>query len=344
MKVVCGYQWGIWWWRTSPPDTRIPDVICNVSRLEGCLGGMGVLKDAGLFRLRDMGIERGIPKAVSIDILVNKRVGHQSSNQVTRHLMTTTSVPPGALSCISKGVYVFTPAFCVLQVASIARRLVGDDVGKEFALVIVARVACEMCGSYSISNGKSGLVKRVPLMTVAELATLVIVLPAAKGVGLLRTAIPYIIPNTRSPKETDVFLLLCLPPRLGGFGLPRPQSNYAIDLRAVRAGFFANWPSCTVDFYWGQVRLIVEYDSRDYHDEQGEEKVRQDEERAQALRELGYVVVTVRRNDLYSARLFRAKVQEIADALMLELPAATPEFVRANETLRMMLLRHDRWV
>lgn len=181
------------------------------------------------------------------------------------------------------------------------------------------------------------------MLTIGELAVLSLDMARVHGAGLLRATLPFVIENLRSPKEADVFLLLCLPARLGGFALPRPLSNYAIDVSWVRDGFFAGWTSCEVDLFWGQARLVVEYDSWDHHDERGQEKLEHDRERADALRAMGFTVVTIRRNDLYSPRLFRAKAEEVANSLGGELPAPMSEFLVANERLRRMLLRHDRW-
>lgn len=342
MKIVCGYIWGLWWWRTSPPNTRVADQLCGVTSLEGCRDGASLLKAAGIDRLRKAGILRGIPRSIPLDLVVREQVGHQPSHQLVRHLTSREELPSGSLCKIDAGIYVLTPAYCILQVASIATRLASPETTPGFALVIVAKVACEMCGTYSLSE--KGLTERKPLTTVGELATLALSSAGSYGVRLLREAIPYIVPNTRSPKETDLALLLCLPEGLGGFALPRPLSNFELDVSRVRVGLFATWTTCTVDFYWPQARLVVEYDSWDFHDELGEGKTAQDDERANALRALGYTVVTIRRNDLYSRSRFRAKAEEIADALSCELPEQTAEFAKAHETLRMMLLRHDRWV
>lgn len=341
MKIIAGYIWGLWWWRTSGRDTQAVDYVCRLHSLDGCRDGMGLLKAAGLLQLRDDGIARGIPQTVPVDLVVNDRVGHSLSSLCVRH-PGKGEVPSGALCAIGNGVYVFSPAFCVLQVASLAKRCVASEVDTRFAVVIVAKVACEMCGQYSLSASDK-TVHRKPLATLGELAS-VALSSNAYGTALLRSAIPWVVENTRSPKETDAALLLCLPPELGGFGLPKPLSNYDLDMRSVHKGFFARWNVCNVDFYWPQARLVVEYDSWEHHEELGQEKLEQDDARAKALCGLGYSVITIRRRDLYSARLFKEKVERIVAELQLELPDETAEFIESNKILRMMLLRHDRWM
>lgn len=342
MRIIAGYIWGIWWWRTSDPTTRIADQTCKLRTLDGCRDGMSLLRAAGVDELRLAGIRRGIPRFVPLEIVTNDRVGHAPSKSLIRHAGRG-EVPSGSLCQIGDGLFVFSPSYCVLQIASIAVRLVSPEVEARFAVVVVAKVASEMCGQYTIV-GNGGIRQRTPLVTVGELAALSLEIQGVSGAALLRKVIPWVVANTRSPKETDLCLLLVLPAEFGGYGLPRPLSNFDIDVRRVRSGFFAGWKKCNVDLYWGQAKLVVEYDSREFHEDQGCEKVNQDEARAAALRELGYTVITITRNELYSARQFRSKAAAIAEALAAELPKQTPEFEVANKTLRMMLLRHDPWV
>lgn len=342
MKIVTGYSWGIWWWRTSPTNIRVVDCVCGQQSLAGCRDGMAVLKAAGLEELRMAGVQRGIPRSVPVDIVVNERVGHAASSLCVRH-PGRGEVASGTLCAIGDGVYVFTPAYCALQVAAIAVRRVAAEVDKRFAAVVIAKLGCELCGRYSIRQ-KGDAVKRRPLVSLGELATVALRESASHGASRLLATVPWIVENTRSPKETDVALLLCLPPELGGYGLPKPLSNFDLNVAGEPSGFFDGWDACNVDFYWGQTRLVVEYDSREHHEDMGAPKLRRDEDRAGALRNLGYTVVTISRNDLYSPRVFRQRAHEIAEVLQASLPAETAEFREANETLRMMLLRHDRWV
>lgn len=157
-------------------------------------------------------------------------------------------------------------------------------------------------------------------------------------------ALRWIADGSRSPKETDLYLILCLPQALGGFAFPRPILNHVIDMRNVHDGFFARWGTCTVDLYWPYARLVVEYDSKANHADKGAEKVMADVKRADALRALGYEVVTIRTADLYDDSKLRERAKEIAAALHLELPGAEGEFIEMHDKLVNMLLRHDRWV
>lgn len=340
MKILLGYIWGLWWWRTSSPDARATDNLCCQRSLSECHTEMSILKVGGLQTIRELGLARGIPKNVPVDVLSNGRTGHGGSRQCLRHHWRG-DIPNGSLCRINHGTYVFTPAMCLLQIAGIITRSLKDDLDASYHMVVIAKLGCELCGQYSLTaDGRFAM--RTPLVTLGELAVLAITQTRTYGSRQLREALPYVIENLRSPKETDVFLLLCLPAERGGFSLPRPLSNYDLDLSVVCVGFFAAWPSCNVDFYWPQARLVVEYDSHAYH--KSDQKRDRDRERADALRALGYTVVTITHDDLFDVDKFRTKAEEIGRALGEQLPEPTEAFVEANRVLRSMLLYHDRWV
>lgn len=346
MKIYFGYIWGIWYSRTSNQAIHLELHTCDANSLDDCISYAALLKGAGLREIYAAGVKRGIPKSVPLDVVVNdtRSTGHGASDLCERHQWRG-PVPSGSLCPISENAYVFTPAICMLQIASIAATLFRLQIKSDFLVVIIAQLGCELCGQYSLSEtSKNGHIQRKPLTNVGELARVAITYSEVRGSTLMRQSIEWIIDNLRSPMETQLFLLLCLPPRLGGFGLPAPLSNYPIDVRRVRTGFFLSWKDCTVDLYWPQFRLIVEYDSDQFHKDMGPEKVEHDHQRAEALRELGYTVIVVEHDDIYRPKLCREKGEEIASAMHEELPASTPEFIEANTLLRSYLLHHDRWI
>lgn len=295
-----------------------------------------------------MGTERGIPEDVPLDLVANEKScsTHNSSKQISRHVWSG-AVPSGSLSLIGNGIYVFTPAVCLLQIAGIAARFLSGKVDKEYQVVVIAQLGCELCGQYSISEtARDGHIWRLPLTSVGELAHLVEGNQGMYGAKQLREAIPWIIDNLRSPAETSLFLIMCVRPAIGGYGLPLPLSNFDIDVKGDKTGFFDGWMNmkCTVDFYWPQARLVVEYDSDAHHPEDDEAKTEHDSQRADALRALGYIVVTIRHDGLYKPKRLRAKMEEIASYLQEGLPEATAAFIAANNVLRNVLLYSNRWV
>lgn len=59
-------------------------------------------------------------------------------------------------------------------------------------------------------------------------------------------------------------MLLCLPPRRGGFGLDKPIMNARIDMNGRLSPLSAS-PYYECDLYWPQAKLAVEYDSELEH-------------------------------------------------------------------------------
>lgn len=343
MKIVFGHTWGIWWWRTAPSHTTVLDCVAGFRDTHDLTGNLGVLKAAGATDVLELGRSRGIPADVPLDVVVPPGETHRTTKTVLRH-PSKTDYGPGTLCKIGNGMFVLTPEVCFCQVAGVIATTLKGRLDSRLHVVVLVRLGLELCGGYSLSVSKRGFVDRNPLTNVGRLVATALGLENSYGMGRVWEAMRWIADGSRSPKETDLYLVLCLPAELGGFAFPRPILNHVIDVRGVREGFFRRWETCTVDLYWAYARLVVEYDSKTNHEDLGEEKVTADAERADALKDLGYEVVTIRTADLYDDLRLREKAQDIATALHVELPVADGEFAEMHRKLVNMLLRHDRWV
>lgn len=343
MKIVFGHTWGIWWWRTTPDHTRVLDCVAGFRDAHDLTGNLGVLKVAGASDVLELGKTRGIPADVPLDVVVSPGETHRTTKSVLRH-PSKVDYGPGTLCKIGNGMFVLTPEVCFCQVAGVIATTLKGRLDQHLYVVVLARLGIELCGSYSLSTSRRGFVDREPLTSVSRLLATAYELHDSYGKGRVWEALRWIVDGSRSPKETDLYLILCLPATLGGFALPRPILNHAIDVRSVREGFFARWPTCTVDLYWPYAHLVVEYDSKTNHEDLGEEKVAADAARAAALEDLGYTVVTVRTSDLYDDSRLRNKAEDIAAALNVEMPDTNDEFLEMHGKLVNMLLRHDRWI
>lgn len=343
MKIVFGHTWGIWWWRTTPGGTKVVDCVSGFRDARDLTGNLGVLKVAGASAMLELGRNRGIPPDVPLDVVVPSGETHRTTKSVLRH-PSKVDYGPGTLCKIGNGLFVLTPEVCFCQVAGVIATTLKGRLDPRLHVVVLARLGTELCGGYSLSASRRGFVDREPLTSVSRLLAAAYDLQGSYGRGRVWESLRWVVDGSRSPKETDLYLILCLPAELGGFALPRPILNHAIDVRGERDGFFARWETCTVDLYWPYARLVVEYDSKTNHDDLGQEKVAADAERADALEELGYEMVTIRTADLYDESRLRGKAQDIADALQVGLPPASGDFLEMHRKLVNMLLRHDRWV
>ena len=77
-------------------------------------------------------------------------------------------------------------------------------------------------------------------------------------------ALGFVMENAASPMETVLALLLCLPYRLGGYGIEKPQFNYRVDV-PTHIRKLADRRYCECDLCWPGSNLAAEYDSARYH-------------------------------------------------------------------------------
>lgn len=111
------------------------------------------------------------------------------------------------------------------------------------------------------------------------------------GVKAAKRASSYLIKGSASPMESLLSMLLCLPPSLGGFGLPRPELNYPIETNegsvAIRR----------CDLCWPDQQFALEYDSDTFHSDAS--KLHLDSSRRSALEKAGVHVVSVTKNQVF---------------------------------------------
>lgn len=92
--------------------------------------------------------------------------------------------------------------------------------------------------------------------------------------------------------ESLLSMLLCLPPSLGGFGLPRPELNYPIETNegsiAIRR----------CDLCWPDQQFALEYDSDTFHSDTS--KLHLGSSRRSTLEKAGIHVVSVTKNQVFS--------------------------------------------
>lgn len=195
----------------------------------------------------------------------------------------------------------------------------------------------ELCGTYSrpAVAGQGDIVQRKgPLATPDSIREL---LSCCEGRGVVRaqSALEYVLPRSASPMETAVMLLLCLPVRRGGYGLPLPEFNARIDFhgrsRAVARRGFAR-----CDLFWNEANLDVEYNGRPYHE--GELEYASDSDRIEALKMEGVEVITLARSHVLHLQPFEVKVRQIYQVLGKRWRTPARKQLEKRDSLRRLLL------
>lgn len=338
MRNVYGYLWGIWWWRV----TKNADSFRESTNLENSLPearNLQAIRERGAQTAWNWGAEKCIPNFVPVDVVLRGRVPHVRATDVVLHQWQG-FVPYEGVITLSETSAVCSPEFCYLQVASSVRTIVREQLESWQYAVILIELGCELCGLYAKQNNKRGYKKRLhSLTTTSKIWKFLVRMGHEYGAPVLCKAMTWVIDGLRSPMETCLYLLLCLPTHMGGAGLPAPLANPLLKVPKELWGK-TKLRHIIPDLFWPEYGLMVEYDS----DEQHENRVAEDQERRELAQEMGYAVVTVRLRDMEDISKLRTKMESIARRLNRSLPASTTGFLTRQKKLRDMLVFHERWI
>lgn len=189
------------------------------------------------------------------------------------------SFPRGSFVRIAQNVLASSPELCFVQMAS------------ELSLPALTRLGFELCGTYGIATvGKVDYRFDPPFTTPARLARFLDRAGSMPGTVKARKALGLLVAGSASPMETTVIMLLCLPLRMGGYGLPRPLMNH--DVHPKERSLFAADDKCYYcDLIWPDASISLEYDGRKHHGTIN--KMADDAIRRNNLLDRGIPVVTV---------------------------------------------------
>ncbi|MCI8367839.1 MAG: hypothetical protein HFJ66_09650 [Eggerthellaceae bacterium] len=158
----------------------------------------------------------------------------------------------------------------------------------------------ELCGCYSVpaaTNQEQRLRQALPLTTPEAVQGHLVQLGPVKGKVAAQKALCYVLPNSASPMETYLVILLILPPRLGGYGFPPPKLNWKITPPRTAANRHPQ--PFYLDVFWPEFNLALEYDSDDHHFADRESAYR-DADRRAILKQMGIEVISVTRGQIQS--------------------------------------------
>lgn len=250
-----------------------------------------------------------------------KAMQRQSSNIVTHYYEMT--FPEGSFCRVGKNVFVASPELTLCQLAS------------SLPLVDVIELCLEFCSGYALNpESERGFDDRPALTTARRLAGFVERFKGRHGAKAMRQALRYVVDDSRSPMESHVLMLLCLPSKLGGYQLPMPKHNESIPV-TERARSHTRKKYLVCDLYWEKYHLDVECDSTRYHT--SKHQLGADSNRRIILDAMHCTHVSVTTWQLEDANEFLDIVQAIRRAMGLKLRNA-PEHVAANrEKLRVYL-------
>lgn len=204
----------------------------------------------------------------------------------------------------------------------------------------------ELCGHYRLTNTSSrrpfesreALYGQRPLTSVNRIKRLVDQIDGVGGIKNARRALTYMANGAASPMESVLYLLLCLPRSLGGYGIPAPILNAKRPVtKQAESLTFAR--HLIPDLYWPASRLDVEYDSEEFHSDP--DSLIAGARRTLALRAMRVESISVTYDIVSDMCAFDATARMIVRKLGLRNYKANDDVLRAREALRRALLSHD---
>jgi len=242
-----------------------------------------------------------------------------------------------------------SPEFCFFQMAD------------EYPLGKFIALGLELCGSYSLPGNVSAGLEQVssadrgasgqlshshiaaeqtlyelpPLTNKRKLKAFTARMEGRPGYNQAIKALNYIADDSASPMETILVILLTLPYRDGGYGLPMPELNGRIyPGKGIRK--FSGREFYRGDLLWREAGVVAEYNSDLEH--ASPESIAKDAIRRSDLELCGFYEVTVTKRQIKNVGLFDNVARQAAAKIGKRLRYKDPEFSRARDELRGVLL------
>jgi very-short-patch-repair endonuclease len=133
-------------------------------------------------------------------------------------------------------------------------------------------------------------------------------------------------------------MLLCMPPRFGGYGIALPELNRRIEL-TQREQLAVGVHHFDCDLYWPGSKVAVEYDSAQFHT--ASEKQERDAIRRNMLQYKGVHVITATRMQVNSAGRFDKLAAQIARKVGKRLRTPAKEHIAERSNLRKTVFDWD---
>lgn len=297
MKAFLSHDTALAYWRHHFPLDSELGRPASISKAEACAYRKADVFECvpETFRISDK----------PVDVLLFD-VGDRRWSKHISCCVWSTVVPSGAFyrngdMCVS------SPEFVFLQMAS------------KLSLRQLVALGCELCGTYVLTPKGDAHPMAVdecptriaPLTNIKKMGKFVEKAVKARGRAKALRALQYVIEGSRSPMETMTYMLLCLPPKLGGYGIPKPTMNLEIKLDDEGKAI-AQRRKCLGDLCWLDDRLDVEYHGEVHV---GAEQMKSDVGRELAIEHMGWRVITVTSPQVLDSSRFEVVAKEVASHL-----------------------------
>lgn len=308
MEPVLSHLSALEYWRSVRVGSRSFRTVQDPRRFLAAPPRKGELADPGPWWLTR-----------PLHVLVGSDAARRMSSEVVCHVESA-DLPVGSILDTRNGFCVCSPELCFVQMANV------------LGLEKLIALGFELCGTYDTWCDE--IRECAPLTTVERLRAFTENVGSVHGRKKAARALQYVMGDSASPRETALAMLLCLPYRLGGYGIEAPRLNCRIDL-GRRERRIAGRKYLVCDLYWPSVKLDVEYDGG-VHAEA--ERMAKDSMRRDALVSMGVTVVSVTKWQLDRSGELNGIAHLIAERLGKQLRYKDPGFTRAHMRLHKELL------
>ena len=317
-RLFIGYETAFWIWRKAGPWAFS---ALTPSRVRSLAGGAPTRATIDRFRAEHPDL------ATDILHLVVRYEDFRTMDGVKTHVKRNQPLDRSFYK-LDDDVYVASPELCLFQLAT------------TLSNVQAIKLAMEMCGSYAIDPiyNDPGFCKRPPITNASKLKNYATRAYAPNSRAHSVAFTHWVANGSASPRETALYMLLCLPPRLGGYGIAKPQLNQRIKL-SFEEQFLVGSHHFDCDAYWPDKRVAVEYDSAQYHTEA--EKQERDAIRRNMLQYKNIQVITATRTQVNSPSKFDGLARQIAKATGKRLRTPKKDHIAARDELRQTLFAWD---
>lgn len=336
MTVFVGHNTALAFWRSG----RLPQEF-SLSRvsIEGKTPSREEIQRArrqiGAHQTRVLG---GLPLPEGrMDILVGDSAARRNSSVAKCHVWRDPVVGK-SFAKIADGCYMSTPEACFLQLA------------KRLDYVDLLMVGMELCGTFGIDPREPGgfLSRKWDCAPSTQELMLRYAQKAARAHGRAKAlrAARRLANGSASPKEAQLYLLLCLPRCEGGYGLSKPLLNARVRVSGGEAIVIGKKSDLDLaetrrpDLYWREGKMALEYESDDWH--AGTADLSRDSKRRGDLESANVHVMTVTKKQLYRSDLLDKVAHVVARRTGKRVPAWSPDWGRLHAELRSRLFAGDR--
>lgn len=258
-----------------------------------------------------------------LEVLVGDESKAQRSKEHVCRVLKTPLIS-GMFCRIDENAYVTSPEMTFVQMAN------------RMTFIELIMLGIELCSTYAPSpytkrfEERPAVTSRNRLISFCNRA----VKEHMRGATTALKALRWVVDGSNSPAETALFMLLCLPVRLGGYGFAQPNMNPVTPL-GKRASNMLGYNSMRCDLHWVDERVVVEYDSDQEH--LSSQSASQDAKRRNVLGFEDITVITVRKPMIAAPNAFNDVARQLAKALGRQLRHRDLELTKARSDLRVEL-------